>query len=170
MKIKIEEIPEKGIQVEFTKDKEWCDELFRKERDVDFAFASPTSISLKINRSEKNIFIHGKINTSLQVKCIRCTEDFVYPVSEAITYTLTPSGETTKSHTESELTSEDLELSFYNGEEIDLYQILKEQIFLSIPSYPRCSNSCKGLCPGCGANLNVDSCRCSQRTKIVLSL
>jgi len=161
MKIRIEEITEKGLQLEFNKDKDWLDELFRGERDGNFSFASPISISLKISRSGRNVFIHGVIDTSLRLKCIRCTEDFVYPMREAITYTLIPSLETRR-HSESELTSEDLELSFYDREEVDLCQILKEQIFLSIPSYPLCCISCKGLCPVCGVNLNLDSCLCSQ--------
>jgi uncharacterized protein len=163
MKIRIEEITEKGIQLGFNKEKEWLDELFRGGRDIDFTFASPISISLMINRSGRNVFVQGKIDTSLNLKCIRCAEEFVYHLSEAITCTLAPLIETSRPHSESELTSQDLELSFYQGEEIDLYQILKEHLFLSLPSYPLCSNSCKGLCPVCGVNLNVDSCRCSQR-------
>jgi uncharacterized protein len=161
--MKIREITEQGIDLELTREKNWLDELFREEKDVGFSFASPTVISLSFSRTGRKVFIHGKIDTSLQLKCTRCGEEFVYPLSETITYTLTPSGERTKHHSETELTSEDLEFSFYNGEEIDINQIIKEQIFLSLPPYPPCSNSCKGLCPGCGVNLNVDSCQCARR-------
>ena len=163
MKIKREEITEQGIQVEFTKDKSWLSELFREEKEVHFSFAAPTTVSLKISRSGKNVFIHGTLDTSLLLACTKCAEDFVYPLREAITYTLTPWVGTMKRHAETELTSEDLEFSFYDGEDIDLGQIVKEQIFLSVPAYPRCTHSCKGLCPVCGMNLNVDTCRCSQR-------
>jgi len=163
MKLRIEEIIEQGITLEFNRDKDWLDELFRKERDVDFYFASPMVISLSFNRSGRKIFVNGKIDTSLHLNCTRCAEDFVYPLSEMITYTLIPSDKMSKHHTETELTNEDLELSFYDGEEVDVNQIVKELIFLSIPSYPRCSKSCRGLCAGCGVNLNLDSCQCNRQ-------
>jgi uncharacterized protein len=163
MNIRIEEITEEGITLKFSKDRNWLAELFSRERDVDFSFASPIIISLSFKRTGLKILIHEKIETSLQMKCTRCAEDFVYPLNETVMYALTPSDIMTKQHSETELTSKDLELSFYNGEEIDIDQIVKEQIFLSVPSYPRCSKTCKGLCAGCGVNLNVDSCQCSRR-------
>ncbi len=45
--------------------------------------------------------------------------------------------------------------------ELDLAGPLREQFLLSVPEYPVCREDCRGLCPGCGANLNVEACRCS---------
>jgi uncharacterized protein len=38
--------------------------------------------------------------------------------------------------------------------------VLKEQILLALPVKQVCQPSCKGLCPQCGKNLNVESCDC----------
>jgi uncharacterized protein len=51
----------------------------------------------------------------------------------------------------------------YHGKVIDLAPILREQILLSLPAYPVCRESCKGLCPVCGQNLNERECGCDRR-------
>jgi len=42
----------------------------------------------------------------------------------------------------------------------DLTNPIREAIILDLPAYPRCSESCMGLCSGCGGNLNDDECGC----------
>jgi uncharacterized protein len=48
----------------------------------------------------------------------------------------------------------------YTGKVIDLDPIVREQLVLALPSYPVCKDSCKGLCPVCGANRNDRECGC----------
>jgi uncharacterized protein len=43
---------------------------------------------------------------------------------------------------------------------VDLESLLREQIILMMPLKPLCVESCKGLCPQCGANLNRETCKC----------
>ena len=62
---------------------------------------------------------------------------------------------------EAELTDDELDLSVYEGDEIDLAPLLREQIILALPTRPLCDEHCKGLCPSCGVNLNLESCRCA---------
>ena len=47
------------------------------------------------------------------------------------------------------------------GEEgdIDLSGVLHDELCLSVPLVPLCSESCRGLCPVCGADLNEGSCQ-----------
>ena len=53
-----------------------------------------------------------------------------------------------------------MEADFIKGEEIDLKDIVREQIYLSIPMKSLCSEGCLGLCPICGKNLNQGPCQC----------
>ena len=41
---------------------------------------------------------------------------------------------------------------------------MREQIILMMPLKPLCDETCKGLCPRCGANLNREACTCSTDT------
>ncbi|MDP2992344.1 MAG: DUF177 domain-containing protein, partial [Deltaproteobacteria bacterium] len=63
-------------------------------------------------------------------------------------------------YTEIELSHEDMDVSFFDGETVDVAQIAAEQIFLQLPVKPLCHEECKGLCPHCGVNLNLISCDC----------
>jgi uncharacterized protein len=62
---------------------------------------------------------------------------------------------------EVELSAEDLEFSFYHNEEIDLEELLAEEILLAVPMRFLCKETCRGLCPQCGTNLNEKTCACS---------
>ena len=62
-----------------------------------------------------------------------------------------------------EVKSEELDLDFYSGEELDLLDLIKEQIELNLPMKPLCDDACKGICPKCGTDLNVKSCTCSVK-------
>ena len=61
-----------------------------------------------------------------------------------------------------ELEEEDMEVDFEKGDEIDLREILREQIYLSLPAKLICHPDCRGLCPQCGINLNEGQCRCTE--------
>lgn len=43
---------------------------------------------------------------------------------------------------------------------LDLSEAVREELILSVPSYVLCRDDCRGLCPGCGEDLNVGSCTC----------
>ena len=37
---------------------------------------------------------------------------------------------------------------------------MREQFYLALPMKPLCRESCRGLCPECGTNLNTGTCSC----------
>jgi uncharacterized protein len=55
----------------------------------------------------------------------------------------------------------DLDTAFYRDGVIDLRELVREQLYLQLPMKPLCRESCAGLCPVCGTNLNTGSCECS---------
>ncbi len=61
---------------------------------------------------------------------------------------------------EHEIQEDDLGTAFYRDETIDLGELVREQLYLALPMKPLCSDSCRGLCPHCGTNLNRGACDC----------
>jgi uncharacterized protein len=59
-----------------------------------------------------------------------------------------------------ELTEEELSVSVFDGEAIDVDEIVKEQILLAVPTRMLCREDCKGICPECGADKNTGECNC----------
>jgi uncharacterized protein len=63
---------------------------------------------------------------------------------------------------EVELRLEDIELIYFLGEEIDLRDGIQEQVVMTFPLRTVCAQTCKGLCPKCGADLNQGDCGCKH--------
>jgi len=42
----------------------------------------------------------------------------------------------------------------------DLTDMVRQELLLALPMKPLCSEECKGLCPRCGVNLNIETCDC----------
>ena len=61
---------------------------------------------------------------------------------------------------EAEIGEEDLGVSFYRDDEIDLGEVMREQFYLAVPMKPLCREDCRGLCPVCGINRNRETCSC----------
>ena len=55
------------------------------------------------------------------------------------------------------------ELFVLDGDEIDLEEILSTLFILDMETKFLCRADCKGLCSGCGQNLNLGSCRCRKQ-------
>ena len=52
------------------------------------------------------------------------------------------------------------EMGFYELPGLVLEDILREQLLLQLPMQNVCSETCKGICPVCGANRNEVACGC----------
>lgn len=50
------------------------------------------------------------------------------------------------------------------GDEVDLEPLVRDAVLLGLPPAPLCKEGCRGLCPQCGANRNLDACSCDEPT------
>ncbi|MBN1381595.1 MAG: DUF177 domain-containing protein [Deltaproteobacteria bacterium] len=157
MKINVSNIPAEGLKLHFSKDAKWFVDLWPSDDRMNFAFHD-AGLSFSLKKIGETVFIEGKVVTTVELECCRCLERTTKILHGDFKYTFEPS----RSHDneEIELSVEDLEISYYDNDLIDLDQIAFEQIALQIPMKALCSESCKGLCPQCGMNLNLSSCQC----------
>ena len=102
------------------------------------------------------------MTASAEAPCCRCLETSRLPLQATFKYTFSPAP--SEPQEEMELNAEDLELAYYEEDTIDLDRVIYEQIMLQMPIKPLCRETCKGLCPHCGINLNLASCHCEAET------
>jgi uncharacterized protein len=140
---------------------------FKRPEDTDVSFLSPIGYDLTLVRSGQNVWVHGPVNVKLALTCDRCLEEYTYAIQADLDVELVPKDKTSDAP-EVELRSEDLDQYYYEGEEIDLDPYVFEEVMLNIPIKALCSESCKGICPVCGKNLNSGACRCEKTGASVL--
>jgi uncharacterized protein len=58
---------------------------------------------------------------------------------------------------------EAVEEECFDGRQIDLAPILREQLLLALPMSLLCDEQCKGLCTVCGCDLNKGECGCDRK-------
>lgn len=130
-------------------------------RATEFSVVAPVTLDGRILKDRDRFRMIGTMSTVLELSCSRCLEPFRLPVNAAFDVRYLPQSENTGD--EREVGEDDLSVSFYRDESIDLGQLLDEQFYLALPMKPLCRDDCKGLCPSCGANMNVETCGCQAR-------
>jgi uncharacterized protein len=124
----------------------------------------PPQINGRINRSGHDVRLRGQIRARAEVDCDRCLKQVTLPIETTFDVTYVPATDYVEGET-AELQEEDLGLSVYEDETIDVDELVREQILLTMPARALCGEDCKGLCPVCGANRNEAACECeSQNT------
>jgi uncharacterized protein len=117
------------------------------------------------NRGGRNVVedirLVGKLSTQVESRCARCLEPVANAVAEEFDLIYRPQGVDARSE-EASISLAETEIGYYQGDGLLLEDVLKEQVLLALPAKQVCGESCKGLCPHCGRNLNVESCDCAR--------
>ena len=121
----------------------------------------PLKADLRLEKTGQKVVVRGRVETGCEVSCARCLKDFVAEVKEKVFIVYTPEVEPLY---DDEITGKDLSQEYYEGEEIDLWPVIEEHIYLGMPVKPICSEGCRGLCPTCGRDLNEETCGCPEIT------
>ncbi|WP_227766731.1 YceD family protein [Zhaonella formicivorans] len=118
------------------------------------SFSSPVKVEAIATNTGKSILVRGKANTDISLRCGRCLQPVSYKTEIEFQEEFFPQ---IKNAVPS---SKEDTVRYYLGDTIDLKDVILEGIFLEIPMKAVCSESCRGLCPKCGVNLNEQQCVC----------
>jgi len=117
-----------------------------------------------LRRARSDVDFRGWVEASVFLTCSRCLEPFKLSAEGPCTRLFRP-GPLGRPESEHELVDRDLALTPFDGARINLEEIAQEQIYLAVPLKPLCSESCRGLCPRCGAERNSASCGCPEDSR-----
>lgn len=110
----------------------------------DIKFIDNIHLFCSFLRVGKEIIVNAEVLTKRDIVCSRCLEEFKQ--EDKYNFKL-----------------------FYNvaslGDYLDVDKDLREEIILNFPMKVLCKPDCKGLCPQCGANLNIEKCDCNGETE-----
>jgi uncharacterized protein len=110
---------------------------------------------IQFTRVNNGIYAQGRLQTQVDLTCVRCLEPFSHPLDVEIAerYLFSPR----------DVVEESDYLIAPDGT-VDLTEPTREQIWVSLPIQPLCRSDCQGLCAQCGINLNYESCTCQEET------
>ena len=137
IKLSVSRLEKENIVVDGSLDKDFLE----LENDEIISVISSVNYHFEAQLHASGIVIRGNASVNIQGECGRC----LAPVSQEV-------------FTEYTLMIDELG----NADEIDIADEIREELLLAFPANIICSDDCKGLCPHCGINLNLKSCRCDE--------
>ena len=113
----------------------------------------------ELSESTLEIAVSGHLSTTIEVACDRCLEKSMFPVGADFTLLYQPAA-VAPEEGEVALAGPEAEVGFYEGEGLELSDVLREEILLLLPMQRVCREDCKGICHVCGQNRNQVECDC----------
>jgi uncharacterized protein len=127
-------------------------------------FADPAwhleSVALEVEPDGSDVFVRGRVAATVPQTCGRCLQSFPARVDALLDVRLVPKPTGADSI---ELGADDLDVDFYDNDELDVSRVVENEASLALPMKPLCREDCRGLCPVCGADRNVAPCTCDTR-------
>jgi uncharacterized protein len=116
-----------------------------------------------LNNTLGEVRIKGKLNVGLEMDCDRCLDPVPYLLETDFDLFYRPAPADSAPGHEVELDDGESQVGFYEGAGIELGDIIREHILLSIPMQMVCGEGCQGICPICGVNRNTGECHCETK-------
>ena len=132
--IEVQKIPPEGLRLKGSLD---AGELALDCEGV--APAGPLEYDLAVEVASRELIVRGRLSLPIELVCSRCVK--TYGVELRV-----PRYTFTRPVTEREI--------------IDLTESVREDIIIALPLKPLCRTECKGLCPRCGRDRNLERCSC----------
>ena len=117
-------------------------------------FCAPVKVRAQLKSFAGSALLTAELSYEVTMPCDRCFETTTRRFAPTFTHTLVRelSGD-----------GDDEDYVVVPEERLDLDQLLTEDILLDMPSKFLCRPDCKGICPVCGKNRNLEECSCEQR-------
>ena len=165
MQIRTDTVPKQGLIIDTQEPFDRFQSLLEMDRKNECRFLSPVLIRARIRNLPPYIEVTGTLDAKLRLSCSRCLGRYAHGLSTSFSVTYCRAGHAPTpeiSESEVEWTGEDSDLYYFKGDIIDLTEAVQEQLVMALPVKPLCQADCKGLCNGCGADLNTEKCKCKN--------
>lgn len=128
-------------------------------KDMDVTCTSPVTGKLTFDNTGTLLLISGELGAEVKLECGRCLVDFTMPLESEIEeeFRLEQIGDSIQILP---LDEEDVAPDLIEHNLLDVQELIRQNLLVSLPIQPLCKPGCAGLCPTCGQNLNVRKCQC----------
>lgn len=133
------------------------------QRNGECTFLGDVTGHITVRREYDHFKATGTVHVPLTIPCSRCLLPVTTTVDSSFTVIYRKENKQNLApEEETELTEDDLVSTIYSDDELDIEHEIEMQVAMGVPVKQLCSDSCKGLCPGCGVNLSTEPCNCKD--------
>lgn len=120
------------------------------------------SFNVFIRGTPHKTVAEGRFSAGITAYCHRCLKGIDLDLNRNFHLTYLPPDQERFEKEEVALTNDELEVAYLDQTLLPIHEMIREQIYLSVPMKLLCRADCRGLCPHCGADLNAVECECAM--------
>lgn len=170
MVVTVDQIREGGLSLDETLPESFLGHALAEVKDTGFRPDGPALLHVKLQKTGSGVLLRGSTEVAVSTPCRRCLADVHLRLPISFTLNLVSraalaagAGDEDDEAAERagtfDLDRADEEL--FDGKTIDVDPLVREQVLLALPMQAACREDCRGLCGGCGKNLNEGPCGCA---------
>jgi DUF177 domain-containing protein len=119
-------------------------------------WSGPVRGDFDVEKSGDQVRVKGLLTAVASLECVRCLKAFELEVRPPFDVYAERAG--TGRKRDEEALERDEYMKFHDGRKLELGEAAREVLLLELPMAPLCRDDCRGLCPVCGADRNVEAC------------
>ncbi len=110
----------------------------------------PLDVDLLIENHAGLVSMSANVVVGINTTCDRCATDMYKKYNYSFSHVIVPS------------LSENMPCDYVEAKDfnLDIYDVIMSDVLLELPTKFLCKDTCKGICPNCGKNLNEGNCKC----------
>ncbi len=137
MKIKVQDIKPEGIEVSG----HIPAATIGLTQDDPGYFIAPLDVQAKVSRVSNTVLAKTRVHGKYRSACARCLADIERDWNGNFLFDFPVDKQT---------------------EAVELDEDIRQEVLVNLPPRVLCKEDCKGICPGCGADLNTEKCKCKS--------
>ena len=112
----------------------------------------PLDVDLLIENHAGLVSMSANVVVGINTTCDRCATDMYKKYKYSFSHVIVPS------------LSENMPCDYVEAKDfnLDIYDVIMSDVLLELPTKFLCKDTCKGICPNCGKNLNEGNCKCHK--------
>jgi uncharacterized protein len=107
-----------------------------------------------------DVIATGELAVMVATRCVRCLAPVQMRLRAAVNEVWLPHDPAAEQRPDADEEGIEALVYAYRDDLIEPAEVFRELLLVELPKKPLCSPDCKGLCPGCGVDLNHETCRC----------
>lgn len=171
MKVLLDRLGPDPERFDFEGDAAWWSAVAR-EGEWEPRLVPPARFEVEAHEMGDDVHVQGTAEAEFEFACSRCLARYRHALREAFRIVLEPAAGRVPADPEGAAAlareglwvGDELDTGWYRGSEIDLGRTLREVVALALPVQPLCREECRGLCPQCGVDRNLERCSCAEAT------